>query len=70
PPRVKTHGGVNFRSSREEWYSEHDDELLDVWHVIEDSIKTKGVVMMEKCRFNHFCAFVISMTTTENSRSI
>lgn len=69
PPLAKPHG-VSFRNSDDEWYSEYENELIDVWHVIQDNIKTKGVVMLDKCRFNHFCAFVMSMTTTRRDRCI
>lgn len=69
PPKVKPLG-VSFRNSEDEWYSENESDLLDIWHAVEDSIKKRGIVMLDKCRFNHFCAFVISMTTTQRDRCI
>ena len=55
---------TSFRNADDTWYSENENELLDIWHIIEDSIKSRGLVMLDKCRFNHFCTFVMSMTTT------
>lgn len=69
PPKVKPLG-VSFRNSEDEWYSANESDLLDIWHAVEDSIKKRGSVMLDKCRFNHFCAFVMSMTTTQRDRCI
>jgi hypothetical protein len=71
PPPVKPSlSGNNFRNSDEEWYSEYEDDLLDVWHIVKDNIEQRGIVMLDKCRFSHFCAFVMSMTTTSRDRCI
>ncbi len=69
PSKVKSLG-VSLRSSEDEWYSTNESDLLDIWHAVEDSIKKRGIVMLDKCRFNHFCAFVMSMTTTQRDRCI
>lgn len=69
PPTLKPNT-VTFRTADDTWYSENEEELLHVWHMIEDFIKNKGVVMLNKCRFNHFCAFVMSMTTTSRDSCI
>ncbi|CAM9208394.1 unnamed protein product [Pylaiella littoralis] len=71
PPLPKTRSvGPRFRSSDDEWLSENENEVLDMWHEIEDSIKRRGIVMLDKCRFNHFCTFVMSLTTTHKGRVI
>ncbi|CAN0483734.1 unnamed protein product [Ectocarpus sp. 12 AP-2014] len=69
PPLVQPHG-VTFRHSDDTWYSENEDELLDIWHAVQDTIRSRGIVMLDKCRFNHFCAFVVSMTTTQRESCI
>lgn len=69
PPPVRVHG-TSFRSTDDDWYSEYESDLLDVWHSIEDMIRAKGIVMLDKCRFNQFCAFVVSATTTCKKRCI
>ncbi|CBN80365.1 EsV-1-61 [Ectocarpus siliculosus] len=68
-PPVKPQG-VTFRHSDDTWYSENEDDLLDIWHTLQDIIKSRGIVMLDKCRFNHFCAFVVSMTTTPRDNCI
>jgi len=68
-PLIKPHS-VTFRNPDDTWYSENEDDLLDIWHAIKDSIETKGIVMLDKCRFNHFCVFVLSMTTTQRDSCI
>ena len=70
PPPLPKPNTVTCRSSDEEWYSENESELLDIWHVLEDNIKARGIVMLDKCRFNHFCDFVMSLTTTLRNRCI
>lgn len=69
PPVVKQ-PGVGFRSSDEDWYSKYEDDLLDIWHELEESIKKKGVVLLDRCRFNHFYEFVLSLTTTQRDRCV
>lgn len=69
PPLPKPNT-VNFRNAQEEWYSENESELIDVWHALQDNINRRGLVMFDKCRFNHFCAFILSMTTTRRDRCI
>ena len=68
-PLAKPHG-VSFHNIEDEWFSENEDDLLDIWHMIQDSIKTRGIVMLDKCKFNHFCEFVLSTTTTHRDRCI
>ena len=68
-PSVKPQG-VTFRNSDDEWYSQNEDELLDVWHELQEFIKRRGIVMLDKCRFNNFYDFVLSMTTTRKDRCI
>ena len=69
PAQVKPLG-VTFRNSEDEWYSDHEDDLIDIWHLIQDNINKRGIIMLDKCRFNHFCAFVLHMTTTQSKRCI
>ncbi|CAM9102294.1 unnamed protein product [Ectocarpus sp. 12 AP-2014] len=70
PPLVQPQSVTCFRNSDDTWYSENEDELLDIWHAVQDSITRRGIVMLDKCRFNHFCAFVMSMTTTRRESCI
>lgn len=70
PPPLLQQQGVNFRHSDDTWYSENEDGMLDIWHAMQDSIKSRGIVMLDKCRFNHFCSFVMSMTTTRRESCI
>jgi len=62
--------GTTFRDSDDEWYSEHESDLLDMWHALKDDIAKRGIVMLDKCKFNHFCTFVLSMTTTQRSNCL
>lgn len=70
PPPLPKPNTVTFRNSDEEWYSENESELLDVWHALGDNIKARGIVMLDKCRFNNFCDFAMSLTTTLRDRCI
>ena len=48
-----------------EWYSENEDDLLDIWYNINSIVSDRGLNMLDTCRFNHFCSFVSSRTTME-----
>ena len=62
--------GTTFRDSDDEWYLENENDLLDMWHALKDDIAKRGIVMLDKCKFNHFCTFVLSMTTTQQSNCL
>ena len=60
----KTHG-VPFEY--DDWYSENEEHLLDIWHGITNIIEDRGLYMLDRCGFNHLCTFVASRTTFECS---
>lgn len=67
---VKARSAGHFRHSEDEWYCDHEDDLIDIWHAVQDSINERGIVMLNECRFDQFCTFVLSMTTTRRDRCI
>ena len=60
----KTHG-VPFEY--DDWYSENEEHLLDIWAGMNNIIEDRGLYMLDKCGFNHLCTFVASKTTIECS---
>lgn len=60
----KTHG-VPFEE--DDWFSENEEHILDIWHGINNIIDDRGLYILDKCRFHHLCTFIASMSTIECS---
>lgn len=56
----RTHG---VPISYDEWYSENEEHLLDMWHGINSIVYDRGLFMLDKSGYQHFCTFVASKTT-------
>ena len=53
--------------SYDEWYSENEEHLLDMWHSINSIVYDRSLFMLDKSGYQHFCAFVASKTTLSHN---
>ena len=60
----KTHG---VPLSYDDWYSENEDHLLDIWNSMQSIVYDRGLFMLDRGGFHHLCAFIASNTTLEHN---
>lgn len=60
----KTHG---VPLSYDDWYSENEDHLLDIWNGIQSIVYDRGLLMLDRGGFHHLCDFIASKTTLEHN---